>query len=44
MLSLTAAVLIRVVETVLHVVTSVFDGDTLALLACKLVWTAGPST
>lgn len=42
--SLTAAVLIRVVHTVLHVVTPVFARDTLALPAGELVWTAGAST
>lgn len=39
-----AVVLIRVVHTVLYSVTSVFAGDTLALLAGELVWAAGPST
>lgn len=42
--SLTAAVLIRIVHTVLYMVTSVFSRDTLALLAGKLVRAAGPST
>jgi len=42
--SLTAVVLIRVVHTVLHAVTSEFAGDALALLASELVWAAGTST
>lgn len=40
---LTAVVLIRIVHTVLHMVTSVLAGDTLALMAGELVWAASPA-
>lgn len=41
MWNLTAVVLIRIVHTVLHAVTSVFGRDALTLLTCELVCATG---